>query len=285
MRHLGLKLNEHLNLDVEVAGSSPVIPTKYENVSMDYTQMLGDTVELKCITKFIELGYYCSIPYGNSSKYDFIADIDGRLVRMQCKKSSYVRRDGIVDTNSIKFHTSHQTTNTKCTKRFKYNENEIDYFCTWFDGSVYVVPVNECSFGKTLYLNKRKYANQSLASDYNIESFFGKSIFLGESEDKYLNRMTEVKTTEPKKIFCQKCGKCISISAELCVKCQQDSSRKVVRPNRDVLKQEIRNESFRSLGKKYEVSDKTISKWCKYYSLPHRKNVIKHITDEEWEIV
>ena len=59
MRHLGLKLNEHLNLDVEVAGSSTVIPTKYENVSMDYTQMLGDTVELKCITKFIELGINC----------------------------------------------------------------------------------------------------------------------------------------------------------------------------------------------------------------------------------
>mgnify|MGYP003400600460 CR=1 FL=1 len=30
---------------------------------------------------FIELGYDCSIPYGNSAKYDFIADINGELLK------------------------------------------------------------------------------------------------------------------------------------------------------------------------------------------------------------
>ena len=38
------------------------------------TQVIGNATELKCIAKFIELGYECSIPYGNSAKYDFIVD-------------------------------------------------------------------------------------------------------------------------------------------------------------------------------------------------------------------
>lgn len=37
----------------------------------------GNLTELKCISAFYELGYQCSIPYGENSRYDFIADIDG----------------------------------------------------------------------------------------------------------------------------------------------------------------------------------------------------------------
>lgn len=35
----------------------------------------GNLTELKCISAFYELGYQCSIPYGENSRYDFIADI------------------------------------------------------------------------------------------------------------------------------------------------------------------------------------------------------------------
>lgn len=31
---------------------------------MNYTQSIGNVVELKCIAKFIEMGYEVSIPYG-----------------------------------------------------------------------------------------------------------------------------------------------------------------------------------------------------------------------------
>ena len=36
---------------------------------MNYTQSIGNIVELQCISKFIELGYEVSIPYGNGAKY------------------------------------------------------------------------------------------------------------------------------------------------------------------------------------------------------------------------
>jgi len=44
----------------------------------------------------------------------------------------------------------------------------------------------------------------------------------------------------------------------------------------------IRTESFVSLGRKYNVSDKTISNWCKIEGLPYRKKDIKNYSDEEW---
>ena len=60
---------------------------------MDYTQTIGNVNELRCMLAFIELGYDCSIPYGNSAKYDFIADINGELLKFQCKSATVVNEE------------------------------------------------------------------------------------------------------------------------------------------------------------------------------------------------
>ena len=51
--------------------------------------------------------------------------------------------------------------------------------------------------------------------------------------------------------------------------------RKVNRPSKEVLLTETKEYSFRSLGKKYGVSDTTIRKWCIYYKIPHHKKDLK----------
>ena len=56
---------------------------------MQKTQVIGNANELKCMLAFIELGYQCSIPYGNSAKYDFIVDIGNKLYKIQCKSSRH----------------------------------------------------------------------------------------------------------------------------------------------------------------------------------------------------
>lgn len=53
--------------------------------------------------------------------------------------------------------------------------------------------------------------------------------------------------------------------------------------NKEILKEEIRNNSFTSIAKKYEVSDNTIRKWCKKYNLPYKSSDIKKYSDEEWK--
>lgn len=53
--------------------------------------------------------------------------------------------------------------------------------------------------------------------------------------------------------------------------------------SRDELKEKIRFQSFRAIGKEYDVSDKTISRWCIKYNLPSTKKEIASYTNEEWE--
>ena len=53
------------------------------------------------------------------------------------------------------------------------------------------------------------------------------------------------------------------------------AQRKVERPAKDELLELVKAYSFNSLGKRFGVSDKTISKWCKYYNLPYKKKDIK----------
>lgn len=85
------------------------------------------------------------------------------------------------------------------------------------------------------------------------------------------------------KYFCIDCGDRITGNGIRCVKCAHLAQRVTIRPNREELKDLIRNNSFLSIGRKYGVSDNAIKKWCKSESLPHKKSDIKNFSDSEWE--
>ena len=157
---------------------------------MDYTQSIGNTNELQCMLAFIQLGYECSVPFGNGAKYDFIADIDGKLLKFQCKSSHYTNDHGRISTDSFTFSTSCSTTNTKVTKRYTYTSDQIDYFATCFNGQVYIIPVNECSTAKTLRFCPPKNGNKNYnrAEDYLITNVFKESEHYKKSKEAYLNR-------------------------------------------------------------------------------------------------
>lgn len=52
------------------------------------------------------------------------------------------------------------------------------------------------------------------------------------------------------------------------------NSRKVERPSKDILYKDIKTLPFVKVGEKYGVSDRCISKWCKFYGLPSTKKEI-----------
>lgn len=74
---------------------------------------------------------------------------------------------------------------------------------------------------------------------------------------------------------CEKCGEEFNYSENqkrFCtIKCANEFSRKVERPNKDDLEKLIKEKSFVELGRIYGVSDNAVKKWCKSYGLPHRK--------------
>ena len=54
------------------------------------------------------------------------------------------------------------------------------------------------------------------------------------------------------------------------------------KPNREELKNLIKNNSMLAIGKMFGVSDNAVRKWCKKYNLPYKSTEIKKYTDEEW---
>lgn len=257
---------------------------------MNYTQSIGNLNELLCLSKFIELGYECSIPYGNGAKYDFIADVNGKMLRIQCKSSSRVRsstRPGEYD-EAFSFTTSATTTNTQKTTRHLYDKTQIDYFATSFEGQIYLIPVEECSTAKTLRLKppSNNNKNYNKAEDYEIEKIIPPSDELNKSKEEFLQRMENLqnKTIE---LHCKNCNAVItkySLSG-LCSKCQSISTRKVTRPTRNELKQLIKTYPFTQIAKMYNVSDSAIRKWCKAENLPFLSAEIKKIADKDWELI
>ena len=55
------------------------------------------------------------------------------------------------------------------------------------------------------------------------------------------------------------------------------NQRKVDRPSKEQLWEMVKEYTFEDIGKKYNVSSKSIVKWCKWYGLPHRKKDINKL--------
>lgn len=111
--------------------------------------------------------------------------------------------------------------------------------------------------------------SQRLISGINLGQYYIKS------EYKYPLRTRHVVHR------CIDCNVEITSTATRCVSCA-NKLRSSNKPERNLLKQEIRTMSFTELGKKYKVSDTAVKKWCKTYNLPYKKSDIKLYSDEEW---
>lgn len=131
-----------------------------------------------------------------------------------------------------------------------------------------------------------RQALQKLGINYAAKYYYDKAYFLmdkyGFIQQKKENIQKQKKQIKPKN-KCIDCGKEIHNKATRCEKCNHIKSRKTIRPSREKLKKLIRENSFLSLAKKFDVSDNAIRKWCNLYNLPSKKSEIKKYSDEEWK--
>ena len=86
-------------------------------------------------------------------------------------------------------------------------------------------------------------------------------------------------------VYCKQCGIEISGRASYCSNCAATARQKVERPDRNTLKQLIRDLPFTTIAAHYGVTDNAIRKWCIGYKLPNTKSAIKQYTNEQWELI
>ena len=134
-------------------------------------------------------------------------------------------------------------------------------------------------------LTESDLSESEIATKYNVSQRYISGINLGQYriQPGYTYPLLKYRSKKEKCYYCEKCGeKITSYKAKLCVNCAKEKLRVVERPSRKELKEEIRNNSFLALSRKYGVSDTAIRKWCKAYNLPHQKALIKEFSDENW---
>lgn len=85
------------------------------------------------------MGYLVSKPLVQSSKYDFILDVNHKLYKIQVKTSSPDKEN-----TYISFTTSISHTNTKRTINLSYSEEDVDFFATIYNNECYLVPYSIC---------------------------------------------------------------------------------------------------------------------------------------------
>ena len=243
---------------------------------MNETKQKGLVTELQCQLAFSKINILLSAPICEDSRYDFIADVDGQLIRIQCKTCTHCQ-----DKDYIKISARSVQCNMQQSTYKKYTNEEIDYFYTCYNNISYLIPVEECSSEKKLWLSNVRQNNSALAADYELKKII-KKIFNKEVKE-IKNKEILSKAKKKKKNKCVDCGKEISSSATRCQNCETENRKQKPPISRDELKKLIRQKPFTKIGDDYGVSDNTIRKWCVKMKLPKLKKEINEYSDEEWE--
>ena len=129
---------------------------------------VGNITEVSCMLEFMKLGYTVLTPYGDCQRYDFVVEINNKFYRIQSKTAN----DTYINEGYIVFRCDNTTTKNGKVVHHSYDENEIDYFSTFYDGKCYLVPVNECSREKRLRFTTPKNGQTkgiTFASEYELE--------------------------------------------------------------------------------------------------------------------
>ena len=129
---------------------------------------VGNITEMSCMLEFMKLGYPVLTPYGDCQRYDFVVEINNKFYRIQSKTAN----DTYINEGYIVFRCDNTTTKNGKVVHHSYDENEIDYFSTFYDGKCYLVPVNECSREKRLRFTTPKNGQTkgiTFASEYELE--------------------------------------------------------------------------------------------------------------------
>ena len=131
------------------------------------SKQIGNITEVESMLAFLKLGYNVLTPYGDCERYDFVADVNGKFLKIQCKTShSFGENEGI----EFSCKSSHRIEGKFVNER--YSSKDVDYFITTFNNKCYLIPIEECGGSKKLRFVPPKNGqtrNVTFAKDYELE--------------------------------------------------------------------------------------------------------------------
>ena len=129
-------------------------------------------------------------------------------------------------------------------------------------------------------------SEEDIGKKYNVSLISISSINTG----KYWhdeNISYPIRNNKKQEFKCKNCGKTLSQKTKeyktyLCPECFRKQLAAHI-PDREILKDKIRNLSFEAIAREYGFkTGNTPKKWCKKLGLPYLKSEIEEYSDEEW---
>lgn len=102
------------------------------------SHFIGEITEQQVALEFLKLGYLVSKPLVQSSRYDFVVDINHKLYKVQVKTGT------LKENAYVEFATSTSHTNTQGTLNISYSADDVDFFATIYQGECYLIPYEIC---------------------------------------------------------------------------------------------------------------------------------------------
>ena len=102
------------------------------------SHFIGEITEQQVVLAFLKQGILLSKPLVQSSRYDFIADINNKLYKIQVKTGNFK------ENSYLEFATSTSHTNTQGTLNLSYSEKDVDFFATVYENQCYLIPFSLC---------------------------------------------------------------------------------------------------------------------------------------------
>lgn len=227
-----------------------------------YFGEIGQNVVIGELSKY---GVGIAIPLGDNLPFDLIAIVKNRLYKLQVKSSS----QGI-ENESVMFDFASSDFYAGEVKR--YSKQQID-FIVGVDLRTYRVYLfDEFEKKRTITLRltptkNNQRANSNWHEDFILDCSRIKELFdfIPPSSDGWFSKKAMYQHT------CECCEKSFGNkhrNAKYCgAKCNQIAQRRVIRPSKKELQNDIKMLSWRSMGRKHGVSDNAVRKWARGYGL------------------
>ena len=94
------------------------------------SHFIGEITEQQVVLEFLKLGILVSKPLVQSSRYDFVVDINNNLYKIQVKTGTFK------ENSYLEFATS--------TLNISYSANDVDFFATIYEDQCYLIPYELC---------------------------------------------------------------------------------------------------------------------------------------------
>jgi hypothetical protein len=114
----------------------------------------GDWGEFCAMAWFVDQGAKVYVPWGHSPDVDFVAEFDGRLVRVQVKTATFVRNDRFEV--GVATYGGNQSWNG-LVKRFGASRCDYLFVCV-ADGRRWFIPADAVEGGRAIKVGGPKYA-------------------------------------------------------------------------------------------------------------------------------